>query len=157
MTALQDSALTPTNALARVDELLDLRNIRMKLADSEEGPGLDDAALDLRETEYRKFLALRLAHPDAEIVPCKLVDEMWHRHILDTQAYAVDCEAIFGRFMHHFPYFGMRGPEDAQALLNAYDETLAAYRAAFGEPPAETWISSHSSRCRTQCKPQKCR
>lgn len=43
-----------------------------------------------------RLLALRLAYPEVDIVPCRLVDEMWHRHILDTQAYAEDCERIFG-------------------------------------------------------------
>jgi hypothetical protein len=83
---------------------------------------------------------------------------MWHRHILDTRAYAEDCERIFGGFMHHFPYFGMRGDADAEALADAYDETLRCYREAYGEPPADTWISTDASRrCRTQCRPMRCR
>jgi hypothetical protein len=46
----------------------------------------------------------------------KIVDEIWHQHILDTHAYHRDCDAIFGSYLHHFPYFGMRGDADAQAL-----------------------------------------
>lgn len=146
------------DALRRVDEVIDLSNIRMKMADPEEGAGLTERELAVMEAEYRRFLALHLAFPDADIVPCKLVDEMWHRHILDTIAYRQDCDALFGRFLDHFPYFGMRGEEDAQALQDAYGETLGRYRAAWGEPPAGTWISSDASKCkRTNCKPQKCR
>lgn len=146
------------DALRRVDEVIDLSNIRMKMADPEEGAGLTERELDVMEAEYRRFLALHLAYPDADIVPCKLVDEMWHRHILDTIAYRQDCDALFGRFLDHFPYFGMRGEDDAQALQDAYGETLGRYRAAWGEPPAGTWISSDASKCkRTNCKPQKCR
>jgi hypothetical protein len=147
------------NALDALLGTLDLTNIRMKLADPDEGAGLDIGSFDLMETEYRKFLALHLLHPDAEIVPCKIVDEMWHRHILDTAAYRQDCQAIFGRFLDHFPYFGMRGDDDAQALNDAYTDTVDRYRAAFGEPPADTWISRDaSSRCkRTACKPMRCR
>jgi hypothetical protein len=145
-------------ALERVDELLDLSQIRFKLTNPEDGEGPSEPELDAMESEYRRFLALRLAHPEAEIVPCKLVDEMWHRHILDTRAYAEDCERIFGAFMHHFPYFGMRGEDDAQALTNAYADTLERYRTAFGEPPENTWISPDARRrCRTQCKPMRCR
>jgi len=130
----------------------------MKLADREEGQGLSNDELDLMETEYRRFLALHLLHPEADIVPCKLVDEMWHRHILDTAAYREDCEAIFGQFLDHFPYFGMRGEADAQALADAYADTLDRYREAFGEPPDDTWIAADASSCRrTACKPQKCR
>jgi hypothetical protein len=147
-----------SRALERIDMLLDLSNIRFKLANPEEGKTPSHDELDTMEAEYRKFLALRLAHPEAEIVPCKLVDEMWHRHILDTRAYAEDCEQIFGSFMHHFPYFGMRGDDDAQALADAYGDTLRRYRAAFGEPPEDTWVSPDARRrCRTQCKPMRCR
>lgn len=146
-------------AMGKLEDLLDLGNVRMKLADHDEGPGLGTDELDLMEIEYRKFLALQLMYPNADIVPCKVVDEMWHRHILDTAAYREDCDAIFGRFLDHFPYFGMRGAEDAQALEDAYVDTLGRYRDAFGEPPADTWVSREaSSKCkRTACKPQKCR
>ena len=151
-------ATDAATALRRLDDLLDLSNVKMKLADSDEGPGSDAETIVLMEAEYRKFLALQLMHPGAAIVPCKLVDEMWHRHILDTAAYREDCQAIFGRFLDHLPYFGMRGEEDAQALNDAYVETLLRYREAFGVPPAETWISSDAAKCgRTACKPQKCR
>lgn len=150
---------TIEQAMARLDELLDLSNVRLKLADAEEGKGCGPAHLDLLEQEYRRFLALHLAHPGADIVPCKIVDEMWHQHILDTAAYREDCDAVFGFFLDHFPYFGMRGEEDARALHDAYGETIDRYREAFGEPPAYTWITvDASSSCkRTACKPQKCR
>jgi hypothetical protein len=86
MSTLVTPVPSATEALEQLDLLLDLSNIRMKLADREESNGLETPQLDLTEGEYRKFLALRLAHPEAEIVPCTLVDEMWHRHILDTRA-----------------------------------------------------------------------
>lgn len=158
-TAVLDRPMTDAgSAMQRLDDLLDLSNVRMKLADSDEGPGFDGDYIALMEDEYRKFLAMQLMHPEAVIVPCKIVDEMWHRHILDTAAYRADCEAIFGRFLDHFPYFGMRGEDDAQALDDAYANTLDRYQAAFGEPPADTWISSDAAKCgRTACKPQKCR
>jgi hypothetical protein len=60
----------------RLADLLDLSNVRAKLADPEEGKGYGEDRLDLMEGEYRKFLAMHLAHPDAEIVPSKIVDEM---------------------------------------------------------------------------------
>ena len=148
-----------TDALQLLDERLDLSNVRMKLADPEEGHGYTEPQLDVMEDEYRKFLALHLAYPDADVVPCKLVDEIWHQHILDTAAYREDCDAIFGRFLDHFPYFGMRDEQDAQALEDAYADTIDRYRDAFGEPLADSWITvDASSRCkRTACKPQKCR
>lgn len=148
-----------TETTAAVDALLDLSNVRMKLRDPEEGPGFSDEAIDVMETEYRRFLVLHLLYPGADIVPCKIVDEMWHRHILDTAAYRADCDALFGRFLDHFPYFGMRGEDDARALKHAYSDTVDLYRAAFGEPRDDTWVRNDaSSKCkRTACKPQKCR
>jgi hypothetical protein len=151
------------DALGYLEERFDLANVRMKLEDSEEGKGYTPEQSALAEQEYRKFLALHLMYPDADIVPCHIVDDIWHQHILDTIAYRHDCDAIFGRFLDHFPYFGMRGDDDAKALLDAYEDTLAKYEDAFGAPPKGTWRAAdakakcHRSSCRTQCKPQKCR
>lgn len=158
MSTLAPTAPAARESLSKLDERLDLAGLRLKLAHPEEGEAPSADQIDLMEAEYRKFLALRLAHPDADIVPCKLVDEMWHLHILDTRAYAADCERLFGGFMHHFPYFGLRGDDDVQALSSAYVRTLELYREAFGEPPLDTWISPDARRrCRTACKPMKCR
>jgi hypothetical protein len=158
MTTAVLAAPTVYEARQRIDVALDLGNLRMKLADPNEGKGYIPDHLDLMEDEYRKFLALHVAFPGTDIVPCKLVDEMWHQHILDTRAYVEDCEAIFGGYLHHFPYFGMRGDDDARALHDAYADTLERYREAFGEPPIDTWISAEASRCkRTACKPQRCK
>lgn len=151
-------AVPVAHALARVHELLDLDAIRFKIENPEDGPAPSAAEIDAMDAEYRRFLALRIAFPGEEIVPCKLVDAMWHRHILDTRAYAEDCQRLFGEFVHHFPYFGMRGPEDEQDLHDAYSRTLQLYRDAFGEPPEDTWISPDARRrCRTQCRPMRCR
>jgi hypothetical protein len=158
MTAVLTRSLSAREAMDRLDGVLDLGNVRAKLADPEEGKGYGRDRLDLMEVEYRKFLAMHLAHPDSEVVPCKIVDEMWHQHILDTIAYREDCDAIFGQFLDHFPYFGMRGEEDAQALADAYGDTLETYERDFGTPPDGTWISADAAKCsRTNCKPTKCK
>ena len=135
-------------AVERVNGLLNLSNVRMKLADREEGPGLSQGQIDVMEREYCKFLALQITYPDATIVPCTMVDQIWHRHILDTAAYRRDCDAIFGHFLDHYPYFGMRNDAEAEELNDAYAETVGLYRGAFGEPPADTWLSADPSRCR---------
>jgi hypothetical protein len=67
---------TAGEALELLEGQLDLTNVRLKLSDREEGKGYDDRHLDLMETEYRRFLALQRTYPEADIVPCKLVDEM---------------------------------------------------------------------------------
>lgn len=57
-------------------------------------------------SEYRRLLYLIQKHPDLPIVPSKLVDLVWHEHILDTQQYKKDCQSLFGRYIHHAPSFG---------------------------------------------------
>jgi hypothetical protein len=111
---------------------VDLTNIRMLLSRYNRwGPKFADAV----EIEYKRFMTLHRwnAAPDLPIVPTSTVDEMWHTHILDTQAYADDCIRIFGSFLHHFPYLGLRGLEDERAWREAVESTSALYRATFGE------------------------
>ncbi len=52
---------------------------------------------------YRRFMVLKGLYADEIITPPREVDKFWHYHILDTMAYAADCEATFGRFIHHIP------------------------------------------------------
>jgi hypothetical protein len=73
--------------------------------------------------KYKQWLYLKLHNPNTDIVPSKLIDEVWHYHILDTRAYAQDCQHVFGKFLHHFPYFGIRGEDDAEKLRIAFAES----------------------------------
>lgn len=135
---------------------LDLSMVKTKLQDPEEGAGWASYYCDRIEDEYRRFLELTGRYPDRPIVPSKIVDSFWHAHILDTQAYAKDCAMVFGFFLHHFPYFGMRGPEDAAALGDAYDGTLERYHRHFGPAPIEVWARTGAARCPNcgqRCKP----
>lgn len=128
-------------------DTLDFSMLIQKLMDPEEGKGWNRQYCHRVAFEYRRFLALTRHYPDQAIVPSKIVDTFWHAHILDTQAYAPDCQRQFGFFLHHFPYFGMRGPEDAQSLGSAYDDTLELYETHFGAPPADLWVRSGAARC----------
>ena len=111
---------------------INLEMVRLKLADPKEGKGWDQAQLDIAEREYRRFLALHLMYPEMSVVPWGTVDDGKQADILDTAAYGPDCDAVFGFFLHHFPYFGMRSDDDAADLVDAYDLTIARYERAFG-------------------------
>ena len=113
-------------------QTLDLSMIKLKLQDTEEGPGWTANRCDTVEVDYKRFLALKRAYPHVEIVPDKEVDLFWHQHILDTEKYAGDCEVLFGTFLPHYPYFGMRGEEDYARLCAAFSETQALYEQHFG-------------------------
>lgn len=120
---------------------LDLTMIKMKLMDSVEGEGWSAEHCDAVCQEYLRFLALVRTHPEHIVVPSAEIDKVWHAHILDTQSYGRDCERVLGFFLHHYPYLGLRGAADVSALHDAAAQTLALYREAFGEPPADIWAS----------------
>jgi hypothetical protein len=136
----------PVEILDGIDDL-DLSMIKVKLMDPEEGAGWAPEYCNRVEVEYRRYLALSRRYSERPIVPSKIIDAFWHAHILDTQAYGPDCERAFGYFLHHYPYFGMRGPEDAQALGDAYDKTLELYEQHFGGVPEDLWARTGASRC----------
>ena len=115
-------------------QTLDLDPIKVKLMHSESGEGWSRKYADRMELGYRRFLTLMAKYPDATIAPTMDIDEFWHYHILDTLKYAEDCQNVFGHFLHHFPYLGMRG-EDDTAVHDAAGETMQKlYEEEFGEP-----------------------
>ena len=114
-------------------QALDLDCIKLKLMDREEGQGWSREYADQMAVAYRRFLALMVKFPEQTIAPTKDIDKFWHGHILDTMKYAEDCQRVFGYFVHHFPYFGMRGEEDAKNLQSAADTLHALYEREFGE------------------------
>jgi len=122
----------PVEQVIAAIEALDLDPIKLKLMDSEEGQGWSPEYADRMELAYKRFLTLLVTHPEVTLAPCKDVDKFWHGHILDTLKYADDCDTVFGRFLHHFPYFGMRGAEDAANLAKAAENTRRLYRREFG-------------------------
>lgn len=131
---------------------LDLEPIMVKLMDPVEGEAWTlEQALDAA-LWYRRFLYLNALYPDRSIVPTPAMDTFWHYHILDTQKYADDCQLTFGYFLHHFPYFGMRGEEDKQNLMEASGETWKLFRQHFNEVPA----TRLESKCTSSCTGKSC-
>src|SRR5712691_1453168 len=123
----------PTEQVVAAIQALDLDPIKFKLMDTEEGQGWSREYVDHMATEYKRFLMLSVKYPDETIAPSKDVDKFWHGHILDTMKYAEDCQNVFGYFLHHFPYFGMRGEEDAANLAEAGRTTQRLYEQEFGK------------------------
>lgn len=80
---------------------LDLTNV---VAIVQENLGLSDADTERAEELYRQYLTLCHKYPDMQVVPPKLVDEVWHAHIMNTPKYTADCETLFGSFLHHAPH-----------------------------------------------------
>lgn len=105
---------------------------------------------DFAEQEYRRFLTLKVLYPNVSLVPSKMVDKVWHAHILDTRAYREDCEKVFGRFIDHYPYFGIYGKDDYQMLQDAFAETVELYERHFGDYPGKDPLNA------TRCQDHAC-
>lgn len=115
---------------------LDLDPIKVKLMHKESGEGWSLAYATMIEGEYRRFLCLKKLFPEEPLAPLFDVDIFWHYHILDTMQYAADCDAVFGHFLHHFPYLGLRGEDDEEAHHRVGARTKELYAATFGTDEA---------------------
>lgn len=90
--------------------------------------------------EYRRFLWIA-ATSGQEVTPSKVVDQIWHLHILHTRSYYDDlCRDMLGYVLHHNPGDGSAADE---RFPENYRATLALYEAAFGPPPADIWPRPH--------------
>ena len=126
-------------------ENLDFKRIKYKMSLKKNDEGLEwtKEKIEIAEQEYKKYLTLIQKYYPKSIVPSKTMDEFWHMHILDTKTYREDCQKIFGRFIDHFPYFGIYGNEDRKNLLNSFEETKKLYKKTFGKEIFE----ARASRC----------
>lgn len=108
---------------------LDFSTVRAKLVSRKSWWWNWWADLDKIENEYRQFLFLIAINPGKTVVPWSQdLDDFWHEHILDTGKYTSECQAIFGKYIHHNPHLPVGTPE--QKL--AFAETKDMYRKAFG-------------------------
>lgn len=142
-----DREASANDRLRRIDAL-DLEPIVCKLMHAEPG----DRALSLAEADqdvalYRCFLKLCVLHPGTALVPTRQLDRVWHTHMLDTAKYRADCDDVFGHFMDHFPYAGLRGEDDRRAWREAFARTRELFRLHFGaeigSEPAASACSNH--------------
>jgi hypothetical protein len=139
---------TPADDRLRCVDALDLEPIVYKLTHAEP----DEQAMTIAEADqavelYRCFLKLCVLHPGAALVPTRQLDRVWHTHMLDTAKYRADCDDVFGHFMDHFPYAGLRGDDDRRAWRDAFDRTRRLFREHFdteiGSEPAASACTNH--------------
>ena len=133
-------------ALARVASL-DFTMLKHKLGEEK---GWSPEYQSEVESLYRRFLALNVVYTDRKICPTGPIDEFWHAHILDTRAYQADCDYLFGHYLHHFPYFGMRGADDYAALQTAFEQSRELFIRHFGIDPCGGETQARG------CSPQRC-
>ena len=88
--------------------------------------------------EYKKFLFLGVT-ADFLVTPSKIIDIVWHEHLLFSKAYRDFCSEIIEQPFDHYPE--LLPVEEQTVRYNAqYIETTALYRKEFGlEPPEDIW------------------
>ncbi len=89
-------------------------------------------------SEYKKFVYLGVVS-DFHVTPSKIIDVVWHEHILFTSAYRKFCdEVICYQFDHHPELMPVA---DETSRFNAqYEDTIEFYISEFGfMPPTDIW------------------
>lgn len=62
----------------------------------------EEEALEAIES-YKQFLLEIALNKINNGPPNRIVDIVWHTHILFTRMYHEDCQKIFGHYLHHTP------------------------------------------------------
>jgi hypothetical protein len=102
---------------------LDLDHVTKRM---ETRSGYEQQAAVTATDLYRKFLYLKVTHPNEILVPPRLVDEAWHEHILSTSEYTADCLKLCGAYIHHNPDL------QSEAHHKGWARTKALFASEFG-------------------------
>ena len=88
--------------------------------------------------EYKKFIYLG-AVGDFVVTPSKIIDQVWHEHLLFTKAYRDFCTDVLGFSFDHNPE--LIPMTDQTGTFNAqYLDTLELYKKEFSiDPPEDIW------------------
>jgi hypothetical protein len=89
-------------------------------------------------SEYKKFVYLGIVS-DFNVTPSKIIDIVWHEHLLFSKAYREFCSTIIEYTFDHNPEL-MPMTDQTGQFSAQYLDTLALYKTEFGiEPPADIW------------------
>lgn len=112
---------------------LDFEPQKRKFVEDPDFVGWTNENIEFAELLYKNFLFLRLKYPDEKhMAPSRDIDDFWHGHILDTHRYTDDCLRIFGRMMHHNPFFGIGSAEAELELTDTFENTQRLHTKEFG-------------------------
>src|SRR6267154_1470102 len=127
----------PVEQVIAAINALDLESVKIRAMDPKLGEGWTCEYAEGIEQGYRTYLAMLAKYPDhaVDILLSKDVDEFWHTHILQTVKYHDDCEAVFGKYLHHAPHIGEVTAEDQAKREEQAEKTRRIYRQEFGDGP----------------------
>src|SRR6267143_2117777 len=124
----------PVQQVIAAIEALDLESVKIRAMDPKLGEGWTREYAEGIEQGYRTYLAMLAKYPDhaEDILLSKDVDEFWHTHILQTIKYTEDCEAVFGKYLHHAPHLGEVTQADMEKRTALAEKTRHLYEREFG-------------------------
>ena len=88
--------------------------------------------------EYKKFVYLGVTS-NFNVTPSKVIDQVWHQHILFSKAYRMFCADVIENQFDHNPELL---PFNSQTSIYSaqYGDTLQLYKKEFNtSPPADIW------------------
>jgi len=89
-------------------------------------------------SEYKKFVYLGVVG-EGNVTPSKVIDQVWHEHMLFTKAYRDFCADVLNTEFDHFPEL-IPVVEQTEVFNRQYHYTVDFYKAEFGKnPPTDIW------------------
>ncbi|MCW3110842.1 MAG: hypothetical protein JWQ09_5348 [Segetibacter sp.] len=89
-------------------------------------------------SEYKKFVYLGVVS-DFPVTPSKIIDQVWHEHLLFSKAYRQFCTDVIDYTFDHNPELIPMTDQTGNFNLQ-YLDTVALYKMEFGiDPPADIW------------------
>jgi hypothetical protein len=122
-------------------QALDLEPVKLRVMDPKLGEGWTREYADSIEVAYKNYLAMLVKYQDdaEDILLSEDVDEFWHTHILQTIKYTEDCEAVFGKYLHHAPHIGEVTAADLEKRAKLAEKTRRLYEKEFGSEQDSAW------------------
>lgn len=88
--------------------------------------------------EYKKFVFLGVNNPK-RVTPSKVIDQVWHEHLLFSTGYRHFCTEIIHHDFDHHPEL-VEIDSQTEVFQSQYAATIELYQREFGiEPPADIW------------------
>jgi len=89
-------------------------------------------------SEYKKFIYLGVI-ADFSVTPSKIIDQVWHEHLLFSSGYRKFCNEIIQSDFDHNPEL-ISMDIQTELFQSQYYHTIDLYKQEFGfEPPADIW------------------
>jgi hypothetical protein len=90
--------------------------------------------------EYKKYVYLGVTS-DFSVTPSKVIDQVWHEHLLFSRPYRQFCGDVLRQDFDHHPEL-VPAAEQTGQFRAQYEATLARYEEEFGvAPPPDIWCT----------------